>query len=77
MASAFKISLRHVDHIQLLCISTLVSTLTLLLVLALRGRLSALCGLTSWDLGRSALLELLNPFLYYLILFKAYDLLPT
>ena len=28
------------------------------------------------DLKRSALLGLLNPFLYYLILFRAYDLLP-
>ncbi len=77
VASAFKISLRHLDPIQLLCISTLVSTATLLLILAFQGKLSALRALTRTDLGRSALLGLLNPLLYYLILFKAYDLLPA
>jgi drug/metabolite transporter (DMT)-like permease len=77
VASAFKISLRHVDHIQLLCISTLVSTLTLLVVLAAQGKLGALRSLSKGDLRRSALLGLLNPLLYYLILFKAYDLLPA
>lgn len=77
VASAFKISLRHLDPVQLLCISTLVSTAVLLLVLALQGKLSTLRGLNRKDLGRSALLGLLNPLLYYLILFKAYDLLPA
>lgn len=77
VASAFKISLRHVDHIQLLCISTLVSTLVLLAVLAAQGRLRSLLALSGADLARSALLGLLNPFLYYLVLFKAYDLLPA
>lgn len=77
VASTFKISLRHVDHIQLLCISTLVSTLTLLLVLAAQGKLNALRAVSRGDLRRSALLGLLNPLLYYLVLFKAYDLLPA
>lgn len=77
VASAFKITLRHVDHIQLLCISTLVSTLTLLLVLTAQGKLSALQTVSRNDLQRSAMLGLLNPLLYYLVLFKAYDLLPA
>lgn len=77
VASAFKISLRHLDSVQLLCISTLVSTATLLLILALQGKLSALRGLNRKDIVRSALLGLLNPLFYYLILFKAYDLLPA
>lgn len=77
VASAFKLTLRHVDPVQLLCISALVSTLTLLAVLALQGRLGSLRLLTAQDLRRSALLGLLNPFLYYLILFMAYDLLPA
>lgn len=77
VASAFKISLRHLDHIQLLCFSTLVSTLVLFAVLAAQGKLQSLRTLAARDLGRSALLGLLNPLLYYLILFKAYDLLPA
>ncbi|HDQ41582.1 MAG TPA: DMT family transporter [Desulfonatronum sp.] len=77
VASAFKISLRHVDYFQLLCVSTLVSALTLLLALATQGKLKTLRDLSRKDLQRSALLGLLNPLLYYLILFKAYDLLPA
>lgn len=77
VASAFKISLRHMDHMQLLCISTLVSTLTLFFVLTAQGKLGTIKTLSRSDLQRSALLGLLNPFLYYLILFKAYDLLPA
>jgi drug/metabolite transporter (DMT)-like permease len=77
VASAFKLTLRHADPVQLLCISTLVSTLTLLAVLTLQGKLSHLRRINAQDLRRSALLGLLNPFLYYLILFKAYDLLPA
>jgi drug/metabolite transporter (DMT)-like permease len=77
VASAFKLTLRHADPVQLLCISTLVSTLTLLAVLTLQGKLSHLRRINAQDLRRSALLGLLNPFLYYLILFMAYDLLPA
>jgi len=77
VASAFKISLRYLDHVQLLFYSTLTSSLAL----------GVLClyffGPGFWtkfhraDILRSMFLGLLNPFLYYLILFKAYELLPA
>ncbi len=77
VASAFKISLRYLDHVQLLFYSCLTSTLILgLLCLYFFGpcfwRLISLHNIKS-----SLLLGLLNPFLYYLVLFKAYDLLPA
>jgi len=77
VASAFKISLRYLDHVQLLFYSCLTSTLVLgILCLYFLGpgfwRLITPAGIRS-----SLLLGFLNPFLYYLVLFKAYDLLPA
>ena len=53
-----------------------VSTCALLLILLGRGQLGRLRALPRPVLVRAALLGLLNPFLYYLVLFKAYSLLP-
>lgn len=75
-ASAFKIALRYVEPFPLLFYSTLVSTLALFTILALQGKLSALHKLTRRSLSTAALLGFINPFCYYIVLFKAYDLLP-
>lgn len=77
VASAFKIALRHLDHLQLLLVADFVSVLTLLAILAFQGRLGLLRRLSRGELLRNAALGALNPFLYYLILFKAYALLPA
>lgn len=77
VASAFKISLRYLDHIQLLFYSCLTSTLVLgMLCIYFFG--PGFWKLISRDNIKSSLmLGFLNPFLYYLVLFKAYDLLPA
>lgn len=76
-ATAFKIALRYVDYLQLLLYSSLFSTITLALVLASRrGLREALLG-DRRDYLRSLGLGLLNPLLYYVVLFKAYELLPA
>jgi drug/metabolite transporter (DMT)-like permease len=77
VASAFKLTLREVDPVQLLFYSTLFSTLILGLILVIQGKSRAAFAGTRGDYMRSALLGALNPALYYLILFKAYDLLPA
>lgn len=77
VATAFKISLQHLDPLQLLFYSCLFSTAILFIVLALQGKLHLLKTCTKRDLFRSALLGLLNPFLYYIVLFNAYSLLPA
>ncbi|MFW6244236.1 MAG: DMT family transporter, partial [Desulfovibrionales bacterium] len=77
VASAFKISLRHLSVVQLLLLASLTSLTVLLVMLAWQGRLSQLFRLGKRDLLLSALFGLLNPFAYYLVLFKAYDLLPA
>ena len=77
VATAFKLSLRYLPPAQLLLYAAVASTLVLGGILALRGRLgSTLAGAPS-DWQRSLGLGILNPFLYYLVLFKAYDLLPA
>lgn len=77
VASAFKITLRYLEPIQLLLYASLVSTATLGLILVLQGKTSLLFSCSGRQYLHSLQLGLLNPFLYYLILFKAYDLLPA
>ncbi len=77
VASAFKLSLRHMEPVQLLFYANLVSLLFLGAVLAARGKLGRVFACSRRAYLQSLVLGLLNPFLYYLILFKAYDLLPA
>ena len=76
-ASAFKISLRSLGVLPLLLVASATSTLIFLAHLAASGKLRRLRTLTGRDYLWSAWLGLLNPFLYYVILFKAYSLLPA
>lgn len=75
--SAFKISLRYIDPLQLLLYANATSIVVLSAILALQGRLRLLRRYTRRDLLRMAALGVLNPFLYYIALFTAYDLLPA
>jgi drug/metabolite transporter (DMT)-like permease len=77
VASAFKLALRHLDPLQLLLYSSAVSALALAGILAVRGQLGLALGSLRPQLRRSALLGFLNPFLYYVVLFEAYDRLPA
>ena len=77
VASAFKLSLRHVDHFQLLLYACVVSILVLSAILTVQGRWRLVLSYSSRQYGQSLALGVLNPFLYYLVLFKAYDLLPA
>jgi len=75
--TAFKLGLRHIDTWQLLTGATLTSTLVLGIMTLLRGNFPSLRSFTRKDLLFSALMGLLNPVAYYLILFKAYTILPA
>lgn len=77
VASAFKLALRVLDPAQLLFYASFTSLVVLGIILVARGRLSASLRCTRRELLKSAGLGFLNPFLYYLILFRAYDLLPA
>ena len=77
VASAFKLSLRLLDSVQLLFYSSLFSVLVLGLLVVVQGKIKQVfCG-TRRHYLQALGLGFLNPFLYYLVLFKAYELLPA
>ncbi len=75
--TAFKLSLAELPILHMLTIASLTSTLVLFLILLKERKVSLLKTSTPGDLFNSALLGLINPFLYYLILLRAYQLLPA
>jgi drug/metabolite transporter (DMT)-like permease len=75
IGSAFKISLRYLDPLGLLFFSSFIACLVLFLILLAQGKLTLLKSLSIKDVLLSAFLGFLNPFLYYVVLLKAYDLL--
>ena len=77
VASAFKISLRYLSPVELLFYAALFSSAILLSTLAIQKKTHLLLNVDLPTFKRSFLYGLLNPFLYYLVLFKAYDLLPA
>ncbi len=77
VASAFKLSLRHMQPLQLLLYASATSLAALLAILAAQGRLGLLRSMTRRQWLASAGYGPMNPFLYYVILFQAYDLLPA
>jgi drug/metabolite transporter (DMT)-like permease len=75
--TAFKISLGELDILPMLTIASLTSTLILFLVILGEKKIYLIRTTTLKELLSSALLGLINPFLYYLILLNAYRLLPA
>ncbi|AXK38249.1 DMT family transporter [Crenobacter cavernae] len=77
VATAFKISLKHLTPSQLVLYASTASFLILFTVLTVQGRLPELSVAFRRHWKRSLLLGAVNPFVYYLVLFRAYDLLPA
>ena len=74
VATAFKLALAHITPAQLLLGGHGVGALVLLIAVARRHGLRAITGNLLW---RALPLGLLNPVLYYAVLFAAYDRLPA
>ena len=75
VATAFKITLSYFSAIQMLFVSSLTTIILLACICFFQGKLSLL---KIYLLNRPLFyltMGLINPFLYYLILFEAYDLL--
>jgi drug/metabolite transporter (DMT)-like permease len=77
VATAFKLTLEQFTPIQMLTVASLVSTATLLMISYFQGQFKQILPTLSARLGYFLMLGLINPFAYYLILFKAYSLLPA
>jgi len=77
IGSAFKLSLRYLDPLVLLLFSSIVACIVLFIQLLLQGKLRLILRMSSAEILMSAVMGMLNPFLYYLVLLRAYDLLPA
>jgi len=77
VATVFKIGLRELHYSQLIFIAAGISMLFLFLYLVFTRKVGQLKSTSRNDLLHSAITGALNPFGYYLILFKAYSLLPA
>lgn len=77
VATAFKIALRELDVIQLIFFASVVTVLVLFVLLLIQGKTAMLFKQTKRQIIWSVLLGAFNPLLYYIVLFKAYSLLPA
>jgi len=77
VATAFKISLNYITPIELVLYSTYSSTIFLFIYLIMSKKVYFVITFLKQNLKKTIILGALNPFLYYLILFKAYSLLPA
>jgi len=73
--SAFKLTLEYVSASQLLLFAAFFSLLFLFGWKAVEGKLRQSFMISKREWLNSAIMGLLNPFAYYIILFEAYDLL--
>lgn len=76
-ATAFKIGLQEFNNLQLLFWSSLSAMLIIFVVVIAQGKISLMKKLSAKQILGCAAIGVLNPFLYYIILFKAYSLLPA
>ncbi len=75
IASAFKITLAHMDFVEVLLFSSFISTSVLWLLILFQNKTVLLYRITWKDTRQAAFRGFLNPFLYYLVLLKAYTIL--
>jgi drug/metabolite transporter (DMT)-like permease len=74
--TAFKISLGEQNILTMLTIASITSAMVLFVVVVMQKKTSLLIMSSDREILNSAILGLINPFIYYLILLKAYSLLP-
>lgn len=77
VATAFKLSLRELTPIQMLVVACSASVLVMALVLMILGRWHQVFQLSRRQYLQSMGMGLINPCLYYFLLFGAFDRLPA
>jgi drug/metabolite transporter (DMT)-like permease len=77
VATAFKVALRYLDIYQLVFYASLTSSLILVVAVAINRQLHQLKETLAAHWRLCLLSASLNPVLYYLVLFAAYDRLPA
>lgn len=77
VAAAMKLSLEYFDYLQLLFLAVLGSLISLFFILVFQKKLGEVFRFPKKAYVKSAIFGLVNPFIYYIVLFKAYSLLPA
>ena len=77
IATAFKTALQHLDPTQLVFWSVATSTVLLTMIVMMQGKAGLIASQFCQTPKLFLLLGFLNPFLYHVALFGAYDLLPA
>jgi len=77
MGTAFKLTLAHLKPAMLLLIATFTAFIFLGVAITIKGKFQDLQKITLKQFLNSALMGLFNPFLYYLVLFEAYNRIPA
>ena len=77
VATAFKVALTYLTHFEMLLIASITSLFIFAVVLTIQRKWGLVRQTTSKQWKQLALQGFLNPAAYYLILFKAYDMLPA
>lgn len=77
VASVSKITLNHLTPTQLLFLSSTVSLVLIFTIIVFQKKLPLLRQSSMRDVLQGAAFGFLNPFAYYLLLFRAYDMLPA
>jgi drug/metabolite transporter (DMT)-like permease len=75
MGTVFKLSLNYLSPSILLLYSTFIALTFLITSVLLKKKIKLLCNLRARYILNSALMGFFNPFLYYMVLFKAYSLI--
>lgn len=77
VATAFKIALKELSHYELLLVAATTALIVFAAVITFQSKWHLLKNITGKQWLSYALTGFLNPAFYYLVLFKAYDLLPA
>lgn len=77
VATAFKIALKELSVLQLLYIATYTTLFLSGIYILTTGKTKVIVSIKKKEILLFAVLGILNPIAYYLVLFKAYDLLPA
>ncbi|MBD5769807.1 DMT family transporter [Marinomonas colpomeniae] len=77
VATAFSISLKYLSPTQLLLVANIVSLLFLTSLIVFKGDFRELIAFAKQSWKSSFFFGAINPFIYYLILLQAYNILPA
>lgn len=77
VATLFKITLEHFTYFEMLLVASFSALLIFIAAITIRKKWAEVRKLTPAQWGWGAFIGLLNPVAYYLVLFKAYALLPA